>query len=146
MKRSYHDSLTRRRRNLKVRIFSQYLPHKACIYCCIGSADFFAIDLYTSTYVAAPPNGINACLADSSDVNWPQCNVGKLFNSETNWPIGIAAEAAATWLRATPQFVRYELGEMFKRWPSKKIVRQLSAYDQLPRAKCHRSTFQSSVS
>ena len=87
-----------------------------------GSADFFAIDLYVSAWTAAPPNGIDACVANSNDVNWPACNVQVLYNSETNWPVGIAAENAASWLLATPQNARYELKEIQKRWPSEKIV------------------------
>ena len=87
-----------------------------------GSADFFAIDLYRSTWIAAPPNGIDACVANSSDVNWPACNVEMLYNSETNWPVGIAADNPDSWLFATPQNVRYELKQMQKRWPTNKIV------------------------
>ncbi|KAL5499119.1 hypothetical protein ACEPAH_1637 [Sanghuangporus vaninii] len=86
-----------------------------------GSADFFAIDAYDSGWTAAPENGIAACVADSSDPNWPTCNVQMLYDAAAGWPVGIPAEAAASWLRASPQLLRYELGEINKRWPSKKI-------------------------
>ncbi|KAL5480917.1 hypothetical protein ACEPAI_9858 [Sanghuangporus weigelae] len=85
-----------------------------------GSADFFAIDAYQSAFIAAPENGIASCVANSSDPNWPTCFVAMSYDATTGWPIGIPAEAALG-IRATPQLLRYELGEIMKRWPSKKI-------------------------
>jgi hypothetical protein len=87
-----------------------------------GSADFFAIDLYRSVWIAAPPNGIDACLANSSDVNWPACNVQMVYDAQNGWPVGYAAENSASWLFATPQNVRHELKELKTRWPYDKIV------------------------
>ncbi|KAL5523033.1 hypothetical protein ACEPAF_1300 [Sanghuangporus sanghuang] len=86
-----------------------------------GSADFFAIDLYRSVFVAAPENGIVACVANSSDPNWPVCNVQMTYDAATGWPVGIAATESTTWLFATPQNVRSELKEMRRRWPYNKI-------------------------
>ena len=40
-----------------------------------GAADFYAIDGYTTYYAAAPPNGIEACVANRSDPNFPSCAV-----------------------------------------------------------------------
>lgn len=92
-----------------------------------GSADFFAVDLYRSLWVAAPENGIAACVGNSSDPNWPTCYLQMTYDSETGWPIGIAATQSATWLWATPQRVRFELKEMKRRWPYDKIVCRSSA-------------------
>ncbi|EJC97654.1 glycoside hydrolase family 1 protein [Fomitiporia mediterranea MF3/22] len=86
-----------------------------------GSADFFAIDLYRSLWVAAPENGIAACASNSSDPNWPACNIQLFYDSATGWPIGYTPEATANWLAATPQNVRHELKELNKRWPYDKI-------------------------
>lgn len=94
----------------------------------VGSADFFAIDLYSSAWIAAPENGIEACIANSNDPNWPACNVQQLYDAGTGWPVGIAAELAATWLRATPQNVRHELQQLKKHWSFDKVVRSLSAF------------------
>ncbi|KAL5499105.1 hypothetical protein ACEPAH_1623 [Sanghuangporus vaninii] len=86
-----------------------------------GSADFFAVDLYRSVFIAAPENGIAACVANSSDPNWPTCNVQQYYDAATGWPVGTAATESATWLYATPQNLRYELKEMQRRWPYDKI-------------------------
>ncbi|KAL5522617.1 hypothetical protein ACEPAG_8634 [Sanghuangporus baumii] len=86
-----------------------------------GSADFFAVDLYRSLFVAAPENGIVACVANSSDPNWPSCNVQMSYDATTGWPVGIAATETAPWLMATPQNVRFELKEMQRRWSYDKI-------------------------
>ncbi|KAL5480934.1 hypothetical protein ACEPAI_9875 [Sanghuangporus weigelae] len=86
-----------------------------------GSADFFAVDLYRSLFIAAPENGIAACVANSSDPNWPGCNVQMSYDAATGWPVGIAATETTPWLIATPQSVRFELKEMQRRWPYDKI-------------------------
>ncbi|THH11422.1 hypothetical protein EW145_g666 [Phellinidium pouzarii] len=86
-----------------------------------GSADFFAIDAYRGGWVAAPPNGINACLANISDPNWPACSVEILYDAATGWPAGNAGDTQSTWLMATPSRLRYELGAIRQRWPYNKI-------------------------
>ncbi|OCH87182.1 glycoside hydrolase family 1 protein [Obba rivulosa] len=87
-----------------------------------GSADFFAIDLYRSLYIAAPPNGIADCASNPADVNYPGCYVNVFYDSETNWPIGYSPEHSAdTWLMFTPQNLRNELKELKKRWTFDKI-------------------------
>ena len=87
-----------------------------------GSADFFAIDAYRSGWIAEPPNGLAACIANPEDVNYPQCNVGVDYNATSGWPVGNAADTQSTWLLATPSWLRYELSEINKRWKPKKIV------------------------
>ncbi|EJC97653.1 glycoside hydrolase family 1 protein [Fomitiporia mediterranea MF3/22] len=86
-----------------------------------GSADVFTIAPYRSPLIAAPEDGIAACASNSSHPNWPTCNIPVFYDSATGWPLGYAADAKAGWLMATPQNVRFELGEIKKRWPSKKI-------------------------
>ena len=86
-----------------------------------GSADFLAVDLYYSTWISAPDNGIAACLEDPTDPNWPACYVARQYDAATGWPVGIAGELFA----ATPQNVRHDLKEIHTRWPSPKIVSTL---------------------
>lgn len=81
-------------------------------------------------WISAPDNGISACVANSSDPNWPACNVQRLYDATTGWPVGIAAEQTAPWLVATPQNVRFELKELKRRWPYDKIVR-IAYLDQI---------------
>lgn len=89
----------------------------------LGSADFFAVDAYRSSWIAEPPNGLTNCIANPKDVNFPGCNVGMDYNATDGWPIGNAADTESTWLAATPSWLRYELSETNKRWPTKKIAR-----------------------
>jgi WD repeat-containing protein 26 len=70
-----------------------------------GSCDFYAIDGYTAYYVAAPPNGIDACTKNQSDPNYPQCAV-QLTVAPDGFPIGPNADAGATWLWSTPFGIR----------------------------------------
>jgi len=86
-----------------------------------GSADFFAIDAYTSEFIAAPPNGIAACVANISDPNWPGCNVLYEYDSNFGWPAGNAADPGSNWLQGTPLTLRYALKQIQQRWPTKKI-------------------------
>ena len=73
-----------------------------------GTADYFAIDAYTVGYSTAPPNGIAACVANTSDPNWPVCSVTSQYDTN-NWGIGPYADPGSPWLVASPGFVRYEL-------------------------------------
>ncbi|KAH8113805.1 glycoside hydrolase family 1 protein [Phellopilus nigrolimitatus] len=87
-----------------------------------GSADFFAIDAYSSLWVAAPPNGIASCLANPSDPYFPFCFVQVDYDSSTNWPAGVTGSGEqASWLKATPNNLRHELSAIKKRWPYNKI-------------------------
>lgn len=87
-----------------------------------GSADFYAIDGYTAVsilapratsnvtdslqyYVAAPPNGIEACAANSSDPNYPTCYLQVTVDPDT-FPTGPSSDAGATWLWSTPTGIR----------------------------------------
>ncbi|KAI5123222.1 hypothetical protein M0805_001311 [Coniferiporia weirii] len=86
-----------------------------------GSADFFAMDAYRSEWLAAPSNGIAACVANVNDVNWPACSVQVGYDSTTGWPSGNAGDTQSTWLASTPTWLRYELSELKKRWSFDKL-------------------------
>lgn len=49
-----------------------------------GTADFFAFDIYTSTYHSAPDEGIEACAKNQSHPEWPACTLQ--FNTRKTWP------------------------------------------------------------
>ncbi|KAJ3763929.1 glycoside hydrolase superfamily [Lentinula raphanica] len=87
----------------------------------LGTADFFAIDAYRTFYVAAPPDGLSACVNDSSHPDWPTCNLETQYDSNVGWAVGPAADPLSDWLQATPQFLRDSFKEYHKRWPSPKI-------------------------
>ncbi|KAI5835653.1 glycoside hydrolase [Schizophyllum commune Tattone D] len=108
---------------LKDTLSEEYLPRfteeeKADL---LGSADFYAIDSYRSSYVRAPEGGLDACVNNPSDPNWPQCNEAVLYDGDEGWLEGPAADPRTDWLASTPQGVRGLLNELHKRWPSPKI-------------------------
>ncbi|KAL9620656.1 MAG: hypothetical protein Q9160_004792 [Pyrenula sp. 1 TL-2023] len=70
-----------------------------------GSCDFFAIDGYTSFYAAEVTGGLDACLANSSSPNFPDC-AGSASTSPDGFPIGPAADPGANWLYDTPLGIR----------------------------------------
>ncbi len=94
----------------------------------LGSADFFAIDSYRSQWVKAPDEGIDACVANTSDPLWPVCNEPVLFDSDYGWADGPAADPSATWLQATPVAIRTLLKDIHSRWPSNKLVGVRASY------------------
>lgn len=87
-----------------------------------GSADFYAIDAYRTSWVTAPEDGIAACLNNMLHPLWPECQDVRLFDSSAGWAGGPFPDPAASWLQATPQFLRNSLQELQKRWPTKKMV------------------------
>ena len=56
-----------------------------------------------------------------SDPNWPVCSVNPQYDTN-NWGIGPYADPGSPWLAATPGAVRYELQQLYSRWPSNKLV------------------------
>ncbi|KAJ3889106.1 glycoside hydrolase family 1 protein [Lentinula edodes] len=93
-----------------------------------GTADFFAIDAYRTFYIAAPPDGLSACINNSSHPDWPTCNLETQYDSNAGWAVGPAADPLSDWLQATPQFLRDSFREYHKRWPSPKIVCTLPCF------------------
>ncbi|KAJ7267247.1 glycoside hydrolase superfamily [Mycena rebaudengoi] len=88
----------------------------------LGSADFYAIDSYRDSYIAAPPDGLASCVSNTSHPLWPECGSVVLFDSNAGWATGISPDPLAdSWLQATPNFLRQYLKELQVRWPSKKM-------------------------
>ncbi|KXN92057.1 Beta-glucosidase 1A [Leucoagaricus sp. SymC.cos] len=88
----------------------------------LGSADFFAIDAYRTSWVVALDDGIVACLNNTEHPLWPECQDVRLFDSSGGWAGGPNPDPLAeSWLQATPQFLRQSLRELQSRWPTKKM-------------------------
>ncbi|KAF9471973.1 glycoside hydrolase family 1 protein [Pholiota conissans] len=87
----------------------------------LGSADFFATDPYRVQYIAAPDDGLAACVSNTSHPLWPECHTVVLVDTN-GWAAGLSPDPLSdTWLQATPNFVRQNLKELHTRWPSKKM-------------------------
>lgn len=87
----------------------------------LGSADFYAIDSYRSWFVSAPDNGVAACVSNTSDPNWPQCNLNMVYDAQAGWAAGVLSDPGTDWLGATPDGARELFNELNRRWPSPKI-------------------------
>ncbi|KAJ7176777.1 glycoside hydrolase superfamily [Mycena filopes] len=88
----------------------------------LGSADFFAIDSYREQFIAAPPDGLDACVSNSSHPLWPECHSVVLFDSNAGWAAGISPDPLSdSWLQATPNTLRSFLKGLQTRWPTKKM-------------------------
>ncbi|KAK0199710.1 glycoside hydrolase superfamily [Desarmillaria ectypa] len=87
----------------------------------LGSADFYAIDSYHSQWVRAPPEGIDACVANTSHPLWPVCNEPVLFDSDYGWARGPVPSPLDPWPQATPVALRTLLKDLHSRWPSNKL-------------------------
>ncbi|KAE8144486.1 glycoside hydrolase superfamily [Aspergillus avenaceus] len=71
-----------------------------------GTVDFWSFDPYTAQYASPPPQGTEACAANTSDPLWPTCVT--LSNIQANgWLMGQASNAYAY---LAPQYVRQQLG------------------------------------
>ncbi|EPQ51427.1 glycoside hydrolase [Gloeophyllum trabeum ATCC 11539] len=95
-----------------------------------GTADFYAIDDYRDQYIAAPPEGLAACINNMTDPNWPQCN--QLVQYDVNgWSVGPNPDPDSTsWLQSTPQNLRYSLQQLQARWPTTKIYISEFGFDE----------------
>lgn len=78
-----------------------------------GSCDFYAIDAYSSYTVGAPPNGIAACAANSSDPEWPGCTVQTRL-APNGFRLAPAADPRTNWLIDAPIGVRRFLSTITK--------------------------------
>jgi beta-glucosidase/6-phospho-beta-glucosidase/beta-galactosidase len=77
-----------------------------------GSADFFAIDPYTSYYVYALEDP-EACISNSSAPGYPEC-VGSTYLAPDGFPVGPSADPGANWLYDNPTGVRKFLSKITK--------------------------------
>ncbi|GLB40933.1 putative glycosyl hydrolase 1 family protein [Lyophyllum shimeji] len=88
----------------------------------LGSADFFAIDAYRTSWIAAPPDGLAACVHNVSHPMWPECHTPVLFDSNAGWAGGPNPDPLLdAWLQPTPNYVRSSLQQLQTRWPTKKM-------------------------
>nr|BCO16661.1 beta-glycosidase [Sterigmatomyces elviae] len=95
-------------------ISTEFLPYltddeKAMIK---GSGDFFAIDAYRTNLARAAPNGIQACVANISDPNWPVCQDNSpegQYQTMDGFAFGPPADPNAAWLYDTSFKLRYQL-------------------------------------
>lgn len=88
----------------------------------LGSADFFAIDSYREQWVAAPSDGLDACVGNVSHPLWPECHTVVLFDSNAGWAAGISPDPLSeSWLQATPNTLRGFYKGLQTRWPTKKM-------------------------
>lgn len=71
-----------------------------------GKIDFFSFDPYSAEYATAPPEGIDACAANSSNPLWPKC-VATTYVDASGWLIGDASSVAYSCI--APQHVREQL-------------------------------------
>ncbi|KAI8960253.1 beta-glucosidase [Daldinia sp. FL1419] len=61
-----------------------------------GTADFFAVDIYSANYVTALDEGTEACIGHSSHPNFPACT--NITSVRANWLMGAQSNAAPmTW-------------------------------------------------
>ncbi|KAK0436821.1 glycoside hydrolase superfamily [Desarmillaria tabescens] len=98
----------------------------------LGSADFFAIDPYHSTWIKAPDEGIDACITNTSNPLWPGCNEPVYFDSGYGWSAGPASGQQAYSVQATPVAIRTLFKGIHSRWPSNKMyVSEFGAVEPL---------------
>ncbi|KAK7687333.1 hypothetical protein QCA50_009839 [Cerrena zonata] len=64
----------------------------------IGSAEFYAIDAYSIAVAKTAPGGLEACISDMNNINWPICQDTDAVAQHTRvngWPIGASADPLA---------------------------------------------------
>lgn len=84
-----------------------------------GKIDFFSFDPYSAQYVTPPPEGIDACAANSSHPLWPKC-VETTFVGKDGWLMGDSSTAGFNTL--APQYVRSQLGYLWDTFRPKGIL------------------------
>ncbi|TFK50504.1 glycoside hydrolase family 1 protein [Heliocybe sulcata] len=96
-----------------------------------GTADFYAIDDYRDQWLAAPLDGLAACVNNMSHPLWPQCNQLMQYDSNAGWSVGPNADPdSVSWLQSTPQNFRYSLQQIQDRWPTNKIYISEFGFDE----------------
>ncbi|KAH8801374.1 beta-glucosidase [Xylogone sp. PMI_703] len=70
-----------------------------------GTADFLSVDAYQAVFAYPPPNGIQACAANSSDPNWPVC----VLTTNVGEGDRLNGDASNSYAYMTPQYFRQAL-------------------------------------
>jgi hypothetical protein len=78
-----------------------------------GSCDFFAIDGYTSYLAPEVSGGVEACISNSSNPNFPECASSSSLAADP-FPLGPAADNSVSWLYSTPLGIRRFLNVVTK--------------------------------
>lgn len=81
-----------------------YTPEQIALF--NGTIDFFSFDPYSAQYVYAPPGGVAACAANTSDPLWPTCVVTTNVAAD-GWLIGQASSVTYSFI--DPQYVRSQM-------------------------------------
>lgn len=87
-----------------------------------GSADFYAQDLYRINTAKAAPNGIEACVSNVTDPNWPACQDNRpeyTSGAPGGWGYGQQADPRSNWLVNSWSAIRDQLKYLTKTYPSK---------------------------
>lgn len=87
-----------------------------------GSADFYAQDLYRINTAKAAPNGIEACVSNITDPNWPACQDNRpeyTSGAPGGWGYGQQADPRSNWLVNSWSAIRDQLKYLTKTYPSK---------------------------
>ncbi|KAK2757572.1 hypothetical protein FQN54_004541 [Arachnomyces sp. PD_36] len=70
-----------------------------------GSCDFFALDGYTAHYAFEVEGGVDACISDPTNGNYPTC-AGTVSAAPDGFPVGPAGDPDVDWLYDTPVGIR----------------------------------------
>lgn len=95
-----------------------------------GTVDSFCVDPYTAQFAYAPPGGIEACAANTSNPYHPQCVVTTNVQ-ENNW---INGDESYAYAYLTPQYFRQHMGYLWNVFrPSKSLNLLISPFHMLIR-------------
>ena len=86
-----------------------------------GKIDFFSFDPYSAQYITSPPEGTDACAADTNYPHWPTCVV-TTSKTSTKWLIGNASSVSYSFI--APQYVRAQLNYVVEHIPSRRRARR----------------------
>lgn len=82
-------------------------------------------DAYRTNIARAPPNGIEACVSNMTDPNWPDCedlSPQATYETMEGFALGPPADPNAAWLYNTAPYLRQQLKELKKAFNYDKIV------------------------
>nr|OQO26054.1 hypothetical protein B0A51_06911 [Rachicladosporium sp. CCFEE 5018] len=83
-----------------------------------GTADFWSFDPYTAGFATSPPNGIDACAANTTDPNNPYC----VINTNVQKDGWLNGQASFAYAYIAPQYVRQQLGYVWDVYKPKGVL------------------------